>query len=153
MSVTISYTVTDNIRTAASSFMYGFVGPGQNGDKPKRRKSKRRHQNGNREVWSKRRKRTKESQILRGSLLIIPQSTTALQLGRLLNGSKQTSKKFSEATATPLHTSGNMNGCVDFLPRHAMVAQYMLLSCVCLCVCVCLSVYHTPVLTACSKCV
>ena len=79
--------------------------------------------------------------MLRGRLLIIssPRSTTALKLGRLLNGSKQTSKKLCEVIMTPLHTSGNMKRRCRFLPHDAMLAQYMPSLCVCLCVSVCLS--------------
>jgi len=90
--------------------------------------------------------------MLQGRLLISPQSTTALQLGRLLNGTKQTSKKLCEATTTPLHT----NGCVDFFYRTSIARRYasaVYAIVVCLSVCVRLSVSHTLVLIACSKCV
>jgi len=78
--------------------------------------------------------------MLQGRLPIIssPQTTTALLLGRLLNRSKQTSKRLREATTTPLHTSGNMKRLWRFFYR--VERRYMPSSYVCLCVWVCLSV-------------
>jgi len=73
--------------------------------------------------------------MLQGRLLIVssPQSTTALQLGRLLNGSKQNSKKLCEATTTPLHTNGNMKWLCRFLPRYASLCRHHVSVCVCVC--------------------
>jgi len=80
--------------------------PGQNGDKPKRRKSKRRHQNGDREVWSKRRQ---------GRLLLVVHNLPLLfsSVTSLLNGRKQTSKKLCE-TRTTTPWQHETAACVDF---------------------------------------
>jgi len=95
--------------------------PGQNGGKPKQRKSKRRHHNGDNPKWRQDEgnitktatekcgqngdKEQRTAKCFKEWLQIsCPQSTTALHLGRLLNRSKQTSKKLCEATTTPLHS-------------------------------------------------
>jgi len=84
--------------------------PGKNGDKLKRRKSKRRHQNDDNperrqgkgnitksatEKYGQNGDKNKGQSNASIKLLIIniPQTNTALQLGRLLDGSQQTSNK------------------------------------------------------------
>jgi len=133
--------------------------PGQNGDKPKRRKSKWRNLNGDNpkrrqdkgNITKTATKNKGQSNVSRKLLIITsPESTSALQLGPLLNGSKQTSKKLCEATTTPLHTSGNIKRlCRFFTTRRYASVVYVVVVCLSLCVSVC----HTPVLIACSKCV